>query len=221
MKNGISEFKRKIGAGVTAAVMGMGMLVNRIIKDPHELTTKEAYRDPEAHIYVEDSPESMRRIVETDEYEPLTVRETICAWMMGQPLLVRAFVLLPLWGIGEVLSVLVSSIFAIPTVQAVIHFIIGIIMLALLFILVIKLLFPGIKLRDIFRPRNILLIVLASVLITAADRLLGMYFERWKIWRIVIKAVAGLGILMVLIHKLMGKLKAPERRKKKVEIIID
>lgn len=221
MKNGISKIKRKIGAGVTAAVMSMGMLVNRIVKDPHDLTTMEEYHGPEVHIHVEDLPESMRHIVETDEYEPYTLRESICAWMMEQPLLIRALVLLPLWGIGEILSVLVSSFFAIPAVQAVIHFIIGIIMLALLFILVIKLLFPGIKLRDILRPRNILLILLASVLITASDRLLGLYFERWKIWRIVIKAIAGLGILMVLIHKLMGKFKAPERRKKKVEIIID
>ena len=54
-----------------------------------------------------------------------------------------------------------------------------------------------------------------------ADALLGVFWDQWKIWRIVLLAVVGFVVLLLLYRRILDKLPLPERRKKKVELVVE
>ena len=136
------------------------------------------------------------------------------------PLPVRALVLLPLWGIGEVLNVLISALWSSPAGQFVLRFLLEIALLAALFLIVWKLLFPHVPLRKICNKKTWPWLIGGALVIAAADALLAYYWEPWKVWRIVILVLVGFVVLLVLYHRIADKLPLPQRRKKKVELIV-
>ena len=213
---------KKVAAGAAGVVTAASLLVNTVVTDPATLlkTADDSAIDP-SHVCVVDDMEHRRYVIETDEYEPYTLRERICLRIQSWPLAVRALVLLPLWGIGEVLTVLLSSLIGSPVGRFLLHFTLEIALLVGLFALVWKLLFPHVPLRKLFSKKTLPWLIAGALLIAAADALLEYFWEPWKVWRIVLLIVVGFVVLLLLYHRILDKLPLPKPRKKKVELVIE
>lgn len=213
---------KKVAAGAAGVVTAAGLLVNTIVTDPAKLLnpTEESAVDP-SHVCVVNGTEHRRYVVETDEYEPYTLRERICLRLRSLPLAVRALVLLPLWGVGEVLTVLLSALWSSPVGRFLLHFLLETALLVGLFVLVWKLLFPHVPLRKLFSKKTLPWLIAGALLIAAADALLAYFWEPWKVWRIVLLAVVGFAVLLLLIHRILDKLPLPKPKKKKVELVVE
>jgi len=222
MKNKSDKGGKRIAAGAAGVVTAAGLLVNTVVTDPATLLkpTDESAVDP-SHVCVVDDVEHRRYIVETDEYEPYTLRERICLRIQSWPLPVRALVLLPLWGIGEVLTVLLSALISSPVGQFLLHFLLEIALLVGLFVLVWKLLFPHVPLRKLFSKKTLPWLIVGALLIAAADVLLAYFWEPWKVWRIVLLVLVGFIVLLLLYHRILDKLPLPKPRKRKVELVVE
>jgi hypothetical protein len=210
---------KRAAAGTVAAV---SLLVNTAVADPEVLlgSGKEPAQDP-SHVYVVDGIEERRYILETEQDEPFTLRERICLRVQSLPLPVRVLVLLPLWGIGEVLITLLTALIQSPAGRIALHFLLEAALLIGLFALIWKLLFPHVPLRKLFSRKNLPWLIAGALVITAADALLGYYWEPWKIWRVILLAVTGLAVLLVLYRRIPDKLPLPKKRKKKVELVVE
>ena len=219
-KNG-KKLKKRIAAGTATAVTAASLLTNSVVADPADLLKDPPADTPEnSHVYVMEDMAGRSYILETDQYEPYTWKEKLCIRMQKLPLPVRSLVLLPLWGIGEVLSTLFTSIWSSPIGHAILHFLLEIGILIGLFVLVFKLLFPNVPLKTLFSKKNLPWILLGAAVITAADVILGFVWDQWKIWRIVLMALCAFLVLMVLWLKICGKFPAPQRVKKRVELVV-
>ena len=133
----------------------------------------------------------------------------------------RALVLLPLWGIGEALTVLLSALISSPVGQFLLHFLLEIALLLGLFALVWKLLFPHVPLRKLFSKKTLPWLIVGALLIAAADALLAYFWEPWKILRIALLVLVGFIVLLLLYHRILDKLPLPKPRKRKVELVVE
>ena len=213
---------KRVTAGAASAVAAASLLVNTVVTDPATLLkpAEESADDP-SHVYVVDGTEHRSYILETDDYEPYTLRERICLRIQSWPLPVRALVLLPLWGIGELMTVLLSALWNSPVGQFLLHFLLEAGLLIGLFALVWKLLFPHVPVRTLFSRKRFPWLIGGALLIVAADALLGYFWEPWKVWRIVLLAVTGFAVLLLLYWRILDKLPPPKQKKKKVELIVE
>ena len=222
MKRKTNKTAKKVAAGAAGVVTAAGLLVNTAVSDPKILLKPDAEpaTDP-SHVYVVDGVEHRSYILETDEYEPLTLRERICLRVQSWPLPVRALVLLPLWGIGEVLITLLSALWNSPVGQFILRYLLEVALLIGLFVLVWKLLFPHVPVRKFFSRKNLPWLIAGALLITVADAVLGYYWEQWKIWRIVVFALVGFAVILLLYYRILDKLPLPKKRKKTVELFVE
>ncbi len=217
-----SKTAKRAAAGAAGAVTAASLLVNTVVTDPATLIKPdgESVSDP-SHVCVVDGVEHRSYIVETDRDEPFTLRERICLRIQSWPLPVRALILLPLWGIGELLIALATALWNSPVGQILLHFLLEAALLIGLFALVWKLLFPHVPLRRVLSRKTFPWLIAGALVITVADALLAYFWEDWKIWRIVLLAVVGFVVLLVLYHRIAGKLPPPERRKKRYEVYVE
>jgi hypothetical protein len=74
-----------------------------------------------------------------------------------------------------------------------------------LFLIVLKLLFPNLRLRDFLTKRNILLFTIGSLVLSATDAILRAVWEDYRPVSIAIKLVVGLLILSLLCWRIFGK----------------
>lgn len=217
-----SKTAKRAAAGAAGAVTAASLLVNTVVTDPATLIKPdgESVSDP-SHVCVVDGVEHRSYIVETDRDEPFTLRERICLRIQSWPLPVRALILLPLWGIGELLIALATALWNSPVGQILLHFLLEAALLVGLFALVWKLLFPHVPLRKLFSRKTFPWLILGTLLITVADAVLGYYWEPWKVWRIVLLAVVGFAVLLLLYHRILDRLPLPKPRKQRYELYVE
>jgi hypothetical protein len=222
MKNKHSKTGKRVAAGAAGAVAAASLLVNTVVTDPATLLkpADASVTDP-SHVCTVDGTEHRSYVLETDRDEPFTLRERICLRVQSWPLPVRALVLLPLWGIGELLTVLLSAFWNSPVGQVFLHFMLEAALLTGLFMLVWKLLFPNVPVRKLFSKKYLPWLIGGALVITAADALLGYFWEDWKVWRIVLFALVGFVVLLVLYHRIPDTLPLPEKRKKRYEVYVE
>lgn len=216
------KIKRRIATGTAATVTAASLLVNNVVSDPETLLRPNEQETADAsHVISVNHVEQRSYVVETDQYEPLTWREQIRVRIQKLPLPVRALIVLPLWGIGEIVNVLVTALIASPVGRFLMLLLLEIGLILGLFALIWKLLFPDIPLRKVFSKKNIPWLIAGAALLAVADFLLGYYLENWKVWRIVLMAILGLVVLTLLWWRLFRKAPDPIRRKKRVELTVE
>ena len=93
--------------------------------------------------------------------------------------------------------------------------------LAGLFCLVYKLLFPRGKVRRLFRRRNLKWLFLGAFTVTAANALLCQLWPDWPALRALLLTAAGFGVLCLLWRRLCGRLRAPTPRTVRTELTMD
>ena len=189
-------------AGVLAA---LSLALGGIVDSPDELT---ACAPQAAHVVVaaaEDDGRAAAPVAEPAQKERL--RDKLRRLFLARPSVVRGAVLLPFWALGKALLALFSLLFAAlsPVLQILLGVLLNALLLFGLFLLVLKLLFPNLRLRGLLTKRNILLLAAGSLVLSAADTILKIFWEDYRPISIAIKLGIGLLVLSLLCRRIFGK----------------
>ena len=135
------------------------------------------------------------------------LRDKLRRLFLAQPSIVRGVVLLPFWAAGKVLMTLFTLLFTAlsPILQVILGVILNAALLFGLFLIVLKLLFPNLRLRDFLTKRNILLLAIGSLALSATDAILRAFWEDYRPISIAIKLSVGLLVLSLLCWRIFGK----------------
>lgn len=156
------------------------------------------------------SEASPSKPAEKDESRPQSrFRGWLRSVFFSQPSVVRGLVLLPFWVLGKTLTVLFSLLFTAlnPILQVLFGVLLNAALLFGLFAILLKLLFPNLRWRDLFTKRNILLLTIGSVLLSVADAVLRTCWADYRPIRIAILLGVALVILSLLCWRILGKRK--------------
>ena len=135
------------------------------------------------------------------------LRDKLRRLFLSQPSVVHGVVLLPFWTAGKVLIAIFSLLFSAlsPVFQVILGVLLNALLLFGLFILVLKLFFPNLKLKDFLTKRNVILLIAGSLLLTLTDTILKMFWEDYRPISIAIKIVAALIVLSLLCWRIFGR----------------
>lgn len=190
-------------AGVLAAVT---LALGAVVDSPDELFSG-APQAAQVVLCASTQDDCAQEAVPATPAQKERLRDKLRRLFLAQPSIVRGVVLLPLWVLGKVLIGLLSMLFT--ALSPVFQFILGVLLNALLlfglFLLVLKLLFPNLKLRDFLTKRNILLLVAGSLLLSLTDTVLKMFWQEYRPISIAIKLAVGLIVLSLLCWRIFGK----------------
>lgn len=192
---------------ITCAFAAATLALGAVVDTPDELFSCAPQA---AHVVACAEQEDHRAAVaqadgETTKKERL--RDKLRRLFLSQPSAIKGVLLLPFWAIGKVLIGLISLLFT--ALNPVLHIILGVLLHALLlfglFLVVLKLLFPNLKLKDLLTKRNIILLVCGSLVLSATDAILRTFWEDYRPISIAIKLTVALIVLSLLYWKVFGK----------------
>lgn len=190
-------------AGVLAAV---SLALGAVVDSPDELFSGAPQAAQVVICAAEDDERAVVKHVSAKAQKE-RLRDKLRRLFLAQSSIVRGIMLLPFWAIGKVLIGLFSLLFTAlsPVLQILLGFVLNAVLLFGLFLIVMKLLFPNLRLRDFLTRRNILLLLAGSLILSAADTVLKMFWEDYRPISIAIKLVIGLIVLSLLCWRIFGK----------------
>jgi hypothetical protein len=201
---------KKLGkrAAMTAAglLAAASLALGGVVDSPDELFSGAPQA---AHVVIcaSDQNDCAAEAASAEPAKKERLRDKLRRLFLGQPSVVRGIVLLPFWAVGKVLITLFSLLFT--ALSPVLKIILGVLLNALLlfglFLLVLKLLFPNLRLRDLLTKRNIILLSIGSILLSVADAILRTYWEDYQPISIAIKLMVGLIVLSLLSWRIFGR----------------
>ena len=190
-------------AGVLAAVT---LALGAVVDSPDELFSG-APQAAQVVLCASAQDDCAQEAVPATPAQKERLRDKLRRLFLAQPSAIRGVVLLPFWALGKVLIGLLSLLFT--ALSPVLQLILGVLLNALLligfFLLVLKLLFPNLKLRDLLTKRNILLLAAGSLLLSLTDTILKMFWDDYRPISIAIKLAVGLVVLSLLCWRIFGK----------------
>ena len=206
--------KRKAAFIVATTVAAAGVVTGTLFDTPADLMGA-----PEPDAIVESvSDDDGEGAVE----ERKTPSSRLRAWMLSLPEAVRMLVCVPLWVIGWVLlsagSVLWGA--AAPMLNRLVSWLCLSLVLLAVFAAGVKAALPDVSLKTILRPRNILLVLLATLLLGLADLALPTVWKSYDaatqlVWRI--GATCLLGFLCITTLRSYGGRKVEPAARAKPE----
>lgn len=209
---------KRVKQGIVSAAVAAGLLVNAASDDPAELLTAPDIADDD-HTIAVSAGEMPDYTIYLDEDEELRGMDRVRAWIMKQPLAVRALVLFPLWAVGEVgfaaIGALSAALATAPG-QLLLGLAAQLGLLAAVFALGWKLISPKTPLRELFTKKHTGWLLLGAAVVTAADFALDLCFEQWELLRLALMAMTGFGVLSLMWARICHGLKGPARRRKKL-----
>ena len=203
---------KKALAAVVCVIAAVALSLGSLIDSPEELFQGAPQAAQMAIDVGEDSERSGVKAAEPAQKEKL--RDKLRRWFLGQPSFTRGVVLLPLWAVGKTLLTLLSLLFATlsPVFQMILGVVFNALLLFVLFVLVLKLLFPNLRLRDLFTKRNIILLTAGSLLLSVTDAVLRRFWEDYRPISIAIKLTIALLVLALLSWRIFGKRTKPAQQ---------
>lgn len=209
--------KKTFAAGMAAVTLAAGVGVHKNVSLDELLQRSQT---PVSQ--VEQAPEYLEPTVilaETDEPERMSRRDLLRARFARRPAAVKSACLLPLWAAGAIPSALVTATGPLWTALA--GFLVQFGLLAGLFALAFKALFPHKKLRELFRRKNWKWLFLGAFTITAANILLAQLWSDWPVVRSLALAAVGFVVLSLLWKRLGGKMTPPEPGRVRTRLVME
>ncbi len=207
--------KKKTAAivGVSAAVLSVSAGVNEGF-EAQELLQSAAQ--------LEESGDYSYSITYTEEGE-LSRADSLRAAIIRLPVAVKALILLPLWALGAIPMAIVSGLAGAGVWSVLLNFVLQTGVLAGVFCLVYKLLFPQKKLKNLFKRRNLKWLLAGSGAAVGVNWVLSEIWGGWAFLRVVLFLAVGFGVLCLCYKRLCGWFKAPEPQpvETKLEIVYD
>lgn len=171
-------------AAVTTAAAA-SMVTGALFDSPADLLNQPE-PDDIVEFMDEDGEES-----EQEEKQKLAPANRVRSWILSLPEAVRMLVVVPMWIVGWVLlnAVSVFWIGAAPVLERVVSWLCLSLVLLAVFAVGVKTALPHVPLKQILRPRNILFILIVTLLLGLADLALPSVWQNYNaatqlVWRL-------------------------------------
>lgn len=201
----LKKLRKKAAAGTAAAGLSVSVLLGGLFSSPEELMKKNETLSEKPNPVVmtvdldEPEPDEDTGEEEEQEAEGSGVFAKVKKKILELPAGVRALVGVPLWAVGWViihfLSLAWSAVLA-PVLGFLLKWVLVGLALVGIFAAAMKCAFPNLPLKKILRPKNILFLLLGTVILGAADRFLPLIWEGYPAVRFVV--ILGGGFLVLL-----------------------
>lgn len=134
------------------------------------------------------------------------LRDKLRRLFLSQPSAIKGVVLLPFWVVGRILIGLSSLLFTAlsPILQMILSVLLNALLLFGLFLVVLKLLFPNLRLWDFLTKKNILLLTAGSLLLSITDKILKTFWDDYRPISIAIKLGVALIVMSLLCWRMFG-----------------
>ena len=207
MNEKLKKGSKKALAGAAGIVAVCSMAVGSLASTPDGLFSGVPQSTPIVASQSVGDTRKNHQPEDTDSKKQSRLRNWLNSVFFSQPSVVRGVVLLPFWAVGKVLLSLLSLLFTAlsPFLQVILGVLLNAALLFGLFAILLKLLFPNLRWRDLFTKRNILLLAIGSILLSVADAVLRQYWEDYRPISIAIKLGFALVILSLLCWRILGK----------------
>lgn len=201
----LKKVKKKVVGGATAAGLGASVLLGGLFDSPEELTqkTQSVYDQQHAPVVLtldldEEDTDEDGEGEENQEEEAGGISARIKKKILELPAGVRAIVGVPLWAVGwviiHVLSLAWNAVLA-PLLGFLLKWVLAGLALVGVFAAAMKCAFPHLPLRKILRPKNILFLILGTVVLGALDKVIPLFWSGYTGFRFVIMLAGGLVVL--------------------------
>jgi len=201
---------KKLGKRTAATAVGLlaaaSLALGGLVDSPDELFSGTP-QAAQVVLYATAQDDCAQKAISAEPAKKERLRDKLRRLFLSQPSVVRGIVLLPFWAVGKVLIGLLSLLFTAlsPVLQIILGVLLNALLLFGLFLIVLKLLFPNLRLRDLLTKRNIILLLTGSLLLSITDRVLRTFWEDYRPISIAIKLAVGLIVLSLLAWRIFGK----------------
>ena len=209
------KLKRKIAGGTAAGVMAAGLFVNGLFENPSDLMSSPSSMNQPAVVETIDLDVPPDDVDDKNKKAKEGTASKVRQWIQNLPVVVKAVVGVPLWVIGWALMQVFTLVFGkllSPVLGTVLKWVLGFVILAAIFVLIMKWIFPDAKVKEILRPKNLLGLGIGVVILFAIDLLTPIFWGDFSKWRWLILIVGGLLLLVI-----MGFVFSGEHKKKRKE----
>ncbi len=188
-ENEVTEENRRWKKRGTKALMGLVALVASasvalagFFSEPAALLDRDIrIPSPQVDVMVYDDDD------EGDENqqnkEETSFREKAKSFILRIPWAIRSTVGVAMWSLGWVILKMLSLVWVgvlSPLVGFLVKCLLTILLFAAVITVVLKLLFPWLKLKDIFNKKNLLFLIGISILLNLCDVILPMFWDEYK-----------------------------------------
>ena len=192
--------KKTAAAAALAAAAAAGMVTGALFDSPADLQA-------EPGTVVETQADDDDAVAPDDEERQRTPVQRLRQWVLSLPSAVRMLVGVPLWCLGWVLLTGLSTLWmgASPLLAHVAGWLCLAVILLAVFALTVKAAFPDIPFRRILRPRNVLFLLLTTLLLAAADLALPTVWEGYDVISRTVWRVGASCLLLFVCCAALGK----------------
>ena len=202
---------KKIGKRAVATAAGLlaalSLALGSVVDSPDELFSGAPQAAQVVITAAEDDERIVTAIASAEPAQKERLLGKLRRLFLAQPSVVRGIMLLPFWVAGKAFLGLFSLLFAVlsPVLQILLSVLLNAALLFGLFLILLKLLFPNLRLKDLLTKRNVLLLTTGSLVLSATDAILRTYWEDYQPISIAIKFSVGLLVLSLLCWRIFGK----------------
>ena len=209
LEDKLKKVKKKAATGAAAAGLSVSVLLGGLFNSPEELmqkNTSSLNSQQNAPVVMmvdmdEEDPEEDTGGEEEQEEEQTGIFAKIKKKILDVPAAIRAIVGVPLWAIGWViihfLNIAWSAVLS-PVLSFLLKWILAGLALVGVFAAAMKMAFPNLPLRKILRPKNILFLILGTVILGIADWVVPLFWSDYSGFRILILLGGGFLVLLAV-----------------------
>ena len=138
------------------------------------------------------------------------------------PAIIKSLLLLPFWGVGFIILNLLDRIIklvGLPLLSFLLSWLFLFLILLIIIVSFIKLLYPNLSLKQIITKRLVISLLICSLLMTIADRLLLGLYSDYESIRKIIRFVLGFVVLICLTFNVIKKKISDERKAKGIYVV--
>ncbi len=199
--------KKKTATAVVSAVAAASMLVSAAFTAPEDVFSDPDSDQPTAIVAVSDAADpDDADAAESEEDETKkgkrSLKGSIASVLRELPTPIKILVLLPLWLIGEGITLLVSALLSTagrPVLLGLASLALNLLVLFCVTACGLKLLYPNKKLKELFTKKRVILMIVFALILTIADLIMPYVFDRYNTWSLIIKTVLAAAATLILI----------------------
>ena len=198
--------KKKVLLASAAALATVALIVGTLLPSAQEVVAPNKIAEPPAMVLnLDEDALVQEESSASEEKKSNRFSDRLRNRLLSLPQSVRIIFVLPLWGLGWVItsfgSLLWAGLFS-PLLGFAASWLLSIAVLVGLFAVTVKILFPQIPFRKILSKKNILPMVGIAFVFVALDAVLPLYWEPYATYSVFIKIVIPFSLVGLLVYRL-------------------
>ena len=214
------EAKKTIAKGATTALVVLSLLSGMAFSGPSDITQDQINTQLNPAPVVMDIDDFVNADVDDsdDAEEEKGSKVGIVAKfrqaVLSMPQAARLLIITPLWALGTALMTVVSFlwniIFASPLGAFIASFAVGYAVLFGLFAVTAKMLFPNVPLKKLINKRNVLVLGITALALSAIDAAAPHYWHQYPAYAAAVKFALAASVMGIMYYKIKTKLSFPK-----------